>query len=266
MNRRILLIILVLSCFTSVFAQQNKNNDKVKSEISFLSSYDGMSLLMDDSSEVVLPSLSVLIENSRNSAQVMYYQTQKDADDRELKSIRRKWMEYIKLSASYQYGVTNSFLMYQESGIVVPPNDRYSNQSQSFYLLGAGLSIPLTEIFDRGNRIKKQKIVTKEKDYQAQMWHDEQAIKIIECYTQAMENIIMIKPLIEDYTIANAQYAVSEVDFVQGKLSIQELNKQKTTLAKSKYEMEKNKTTLLRNLLKLEVLSNTKIISDKGNF
>lgn len=245
---------------------QNKSDSLLFTRMDLIGNYEGESLFLDDSTEISLPPVSVLIENARTSAQVLYYQTQKEADDRELKSIKRSWLEYIKLSASYQYGVTNSYLMYAESGLVVPPNDRYTNQAQSYYILGAGISLPLTEIFDRRNRIKKQQIITREKDYQAQMWHDEQALRIIECYTLAMENIVMIKPLLEDYTLSSAQYAVSEVDFIKGKLSIQELNKQKTILAKSRSDLEKNKMSLLKNVLKLEVLSNTKIISDKGNF
>lgn len=264
MDRKFLLFIFFLSGITA-FGQQS-HDSTVFAGMNQIENYDGTSLFMDDSTEILLPPVWTLIENARNSAQVLYYQTQKDADERELKSIKRKWLEYFKINASYQYGVTNSYFMYAESGVALPPNDRYTNTAQSYYLLGGGISLPLTEIFDRRNRIKKQQIITKEKDYQAQMWHDEQAIRIIECYTLAMENIVMIKPLLEDYSLSSAQYAVSEVDFVKGKLSIQELNKQKTILAKSRSDLEKNKMSLLKNVLKLEVLSNTKIISDKGNF
>ncbi|MEG0890996.1 MAG: TolC family protein [Bacteroidales bacterium] len=262
MNRFFLVLIISLSSVT-VFGQQSLNTSVVPTNIDKFRNYEGVSFFMEDSTQILLPPINFLIENARNSAQVLYYQTQKEADDRELKSIKRKWMESIKLSASYQYGATNSYLMYSESGIIVPPNDKYTSQAQSYYLLGAGISLPLSEIFDRGNRIKKQKIITKEKDYQAQMWHDDQTIKIINCYTFAMENIVMMKQLLEDYTLSSAQYAVSEVDFVKGKLSIQDLNKQKTILARSKSELEKNKMSLIKNILTLEVLSNTKIISGK---
>lgn len=226
--------------------------------------YDGVSFMIDDSVSIALPPIALLIDNARQSAQVLFYDSQKAGVMNDIKSLRRKWLDYIKLTASYQYGVLDSYLMFAESGVAVPPNDRFTNQSQSYYLLGAGIYLPLSEIFDRGNKIKKQKALLTEKDYQSQMWHDDIAIKIIECYTQAMENIAMIKPLLEDYTLSSAQYAVSEVDFVKGQLSIQDLNRQKTLVARSRYELEKNRMTLVQNILKLEVLSNTKIISGKG--
>ncbi len=264
MYTKFLLFLFFLSGVTA--SAQNNIDSVLFDRMNMIGRYEGEALFLDDSTQIVLPPVSVLIENARTSAQVLFYQTQKEADDRELKSIRRKWLDYIKLNASYQYGVTNSYLMYAQSGIIVPPSDRYTNQAQSYYLLGAGISLPLTEIFDRRNRIKKQKTITREKDYQAQMWHDDQAIKIVECYTMAMENIVMIKPLLEDYTISSAQYAVSEIDFIKGKLTIQELNKQKTIVAKSRADMERNKMSLLKNILKLEILSNTKIISMNDNF
>ncbi|MEG0518741.1 MAG: TolC family protein [Bacteroidales bacterium] len=263
--KRVLLIWIVL-LFT-IPGRAQKTADSARLAImNQMEGGAGISMFMDDSTQISIPPISVLIDNAKNSAQVLYYQTQKDADDRELKSIRRKWMEYIKLSASYQYGVTNSYLMYQESGVVVPPSDKFTNQAQSYYILGAGISLPISEIFDRRNKIKKQQIITREKDYQAQMWHDEQAIRVIEYYTLAMENIAMMAPLLEDYTLSKAQYAVSEVDFVKGKLSIQDLNRQRTILAKSKSDLEKNRMSLIKNVLTLEVLSNTKIISDKKKF
>ena len=216
----------------------------------------------EDSILIRVTSVNELIHNARNSAQVKYYETQKEVDERDLRTIRRSWMTYIKLTASYQYGVADSYQMYSQADVIIPPNDKYTHQAQSYYLLGAGIYLPISEIFNISNRVKQQKIKTKEKDFQAQMWHDDQALKIVECYTEAMENMAVLYPLMEESSIAKAQYNVSEIDFVKGKIDIQELNRQKSMLLDVKVRYEKNKMNLIKNLLKLEILSNTKIIKN----
>lgn len=259
MKEKIVYLICLLCVSSGVFAQVKR--DSITINFGEFDGRNGATLQLEDSSIIKLPPVEVLIENAKGSAQVMFYQTQKEIDERELKSIRRKWLEFFKLNGSYQYGITNSYFMYSESGVPYPPSDKYTNQAQSYFLVGGGVSIPLLEIFNRGNRIKKQKLITKQQDYQAQMWHDDQALKIIECYSLAMENIVLIRPLLEDYYLSKAQFAVSEVDFIQGKLNIQEFNKQKTILVKSMVELQRNKMTLMKNLMQLEILSNTPIIT-----
>lgn len=224
----------------------------------------GSILTLDDSTIFMLPPVKTLIDNAKESAQVQFYKMQKDVDEREIKSIKRQWLNFFKFNASYQYGITNGYMVYQETGIA--SNDRYSNQAQSYFLVGGSIALPLVEIYDRANRIKKQKLMTKEKDYQAQMWHDDQAFRIIDCYTQVLEYLNSLDQLLQDYTSSYAQYKVSEIDFVRGKMSIQDLNRQEYLVARSRSAYEKARMMLIKNLLQLEVLSNTNIISGKGNY
>lgn len=260
--RKLLLLSIFALFLNSIYAQNENSNYSQKNIIFGASIFFEMA---NDSIFIKIPSLNELISNAKNSSQVKYYDAQKEVDEKRLKTIKRAWMDYIKLTASYQYGVVDSYMMYVQSDVVLPPNDKYSHQAQSYYLLGAGIYLPISEILNRRNKIKQQKLATKEKDLQAQMWHDDQSLKIVECYTEALENISLMNILMEEYSIAMAQYSVSEVDFVKGQIDIQELNRGKSMLSSAKINYEKNKMVLLKNILKLEILSNTNIISQRIN-
>ena len=51
-----------------------------------------------------LPPLGVLIDNSRQTAQMQYYNTAIDEAKTDLKTERRNWLKYFRATGNYQYG------------------------------------------------------------------------------------------------------------------------------------------------------------------
>ena len=48
-----------------------------------------------------LPPLEMLLDNARDNPQVSFYASNKLQEERELKTIRRSWLNYIKVNANY---------------------------------------------------------------------------------------------------------------------------------------------------------------------
>lgn len=211
-----------------------------------------------------LPPLYELLENARaQSPQVNQFASKKEQEEREIKTLRRSWLKNIKLNAQYSYGSTDvNSLMYYDKNLPVVQN--VTGTTQAWWTVGAGISLPLDEIFNRRNRIKQQRKRLESIEYEMNSWYDEICLKIIEAYTSAVENLSLLETSARSMVAAKAQYVAAEADFVNGKIDAQTLSRQKSIESSTIREYEQTRSLLNKALLQLEVLSKTPIISKPG--
>lgn len=217
------------------------------------------SLSPDDYLKLQLPPLEVLFENAKNSAAVDFYTVKMEEEASALKTEKRSWLKYFRVGSTYQWGlmgINSSF-----SDIDTPLFYQYSGARQNWYNIGATLSIPLDDFFDRGNRITRQELKTKATQMEMEKWHDEQKLRIIEVYTTAIKELSVLKLKTESLTFANAQYMEAEQDFLNGRLTAVELSVIKSRQMNALETYEDTKAELNKALLQLEVLSKTKILN-----
>ena len=205
-----------------------------------------------------LPPLEMLLDNARDNPQVSFYASNKLQEERELKTIRRSWLKYIKVNANYSYGMNN---IYNEN--FADQNYVYVNtgRKQWWYNVGVSLSLPFDEIFNRRNRIKRQEEKINSIQFEVERWYDDLSVKIIDAYTSAIENLSILQSVTEAMITAKAQYSVTEADFLNGAIDAQTLSRQRNVLNVAIREYEKTRANLTNALLRLEILSHTKIIS-----
>ncbi|MEG1621922.1 MAG: TolC family protein [Alistipes sp.] len=219
--------------------------------------------LMQLSSEQYLslqvPPLHTLLENARNSPQVAFYASNKSQEERGLKTIRRSWLRYIKLNGNYNYGSTNAYVNNFNS--LGDPYAVNTTNDQSWYTVGVSLSLPLEEIFNRRNRIQQQKEKINSIQFEVDRWYDDLSLKIIDAYTSAMQNLAILQSVTEAMMMAKAQYKISESDFINGAIDAQALSRQRNIQNVSIREFEETRALLTNALLRLEILSHTKIIN-----
>lgn len=211
-----------------------------------------------------LPPLHELLENARaQSPQVNQFASKKEQEEqeeREIKTLRRSWLKNIKLNAQYSYGSTDvNSLMYYDKNLPIVQN--VTGTTQAWWTVGAGISLPLDDIFNRRNRIKQQRKRLESIEYEMNSWYDEICLKIIEAYTSAVENLSLLETSARSMVAAKAQYAAAEADFVNGKIDAQTLSRQKSIEGSAIREYEQTRSLLNKALLQLEVLSKTPIIS-----
>lgn len=215
-------------------------------------------LTLEDYLALELPPLDTLLANARKSPIVEYQHVLTDVERYALKSTKRTWLKYFKLNTNYQYGMGNDNILYNETQM--PTYSRYTGKQQNWYNVGASVSFPLDEIFDRRNRIRQQESKLLAAQIEEERWFDDQSLKIIEAYTAAIQNLSILKIKAEAVTLANAQYEISKTDFINGKLDAQELSRQKNIQSSALTDYENSRAALNTSLLKLEVLSRTRII------
>ena len=114
-------------------------------------------LTPEDYIDMQLPPLHVLMENARHAPQVGYYESNREIEERELKTVRRNWMRNFKLNANYNYGSSDIYNQnYQDNSNQIWTTTT-TGREQSWWNVGASFSLPIDEIFNRRNKIKQQK-------------------------------------------------------------------------------------------------------------
>ncbi|WP_295958981.1 TolC family protein [uncultured Alistipes sp.] len=222
---------------------------------------DLQQLAPEDYINLQLPPLHTLMENARHAPQVGYYESNREIEERELKTVRRNWMHYFKLNANYNYGSSDIYNQnYQDSSIPVWTTTT-TGRDQSWWNVGASFSIPIDELFNRRNKIKQQKKRIENTQYDMDRWYDDLRLKIIDSYTSAVQQLSILRSAAEAMIAAQAQYRMSEADFVNGKLDAQALSRQKSIENVAIREYEQVRSNLNNALLRLEVLTHTPIIN-----
>lgn len=223
-------------------------------------------LAVEDFMEVKIPPLDVLLENARESPNVKYLEEYAVQQKRELKTVKRTWLKYIKLNAGYQYGNTVAYNYNNTGGdntgdIDTPIFIGGGMTSRSYYNVGASLSLPLDEIFNKRNKIKQQQSVIEGAQYEADRNFNQLALQIVDAYTMAMENLAILRSKAEAAELSSAQYKVTEQDFINGRIDAQTLSRQKNIESVNIREYETTRSSLLNAILRLEILSGTRIIN-----
>lgn len=209
--------------------------------------------------DLQLPPLQTLLDNARTSPQMAFYESNVDMERRELKTVRREWMTYLKFNGSYNYGSSDIYNQtYIDNGVPVVNN---SGRRQNYWNVGGSVSIPLSGILNRRNKIKQQKMRLEQVEHDLDRSFDELRLKIIETYSTVIEQLSSLQSVTEAMTMAQTNYAGAETDFLNGKLDMQSLARQKSIEASAIRAYEEVRRALNSALLQLEVFTNTPIIS-----
>lgn len=250
MMKKILLLCLLFPA-AAASAQQSVTPEEAYLNLAAMTPQDYIDLQ--------LPSLQTLLDNARTSPQMAFYENNVDMEARELKTVRREWLTYFKINASYNYGSTDIYNQtYIENGQPVIDN---SGRRQNFWNIGGGVSIPFSGIFNRRNKIKQQKKRIEQVENDLERSFDELRLKIIETYSTVIEQLSSLQSVTEAMTMAKTNYAGAETDFLNGKLDMQSLARQKSIEASAVRAYEEVRRSLNSALLQLEVFTNTPIIT-----
>lgn len=219
---------------------------------------DYSQLSEDDYSKIVLPPLSTLFENAKNSP-IYELADVKAAIERKLLQ-KEKWafLGFFSLRGSYQYGMFGNESTYTD--VAIAPYLTYSTQAQNGYTLGAGINIPLNDLFDLKGRVSRQRLTLKTAELEREVKYDEIKKNIIEMYAMATSQMQVLQMRSESLVLANVQYEISEKNFANGTIESSDLAIDKERQSQARESYEKSKFELTKSLMILEVISRTPII------
>lgn len=212
----------------------------------------------EDYSKIELPPLSVLFENAKNNPIYELADARATIERKLLKKEKWAFLGFFSLRGSYQYGMFGNESTYTD--VAVAPYLTYSTQAQNGYTIGAGLSIPLNDLFDLKGRVSRQRLMLKNAELEREIKYDEIKKNIIEMYTKATSQINVLKLRSESLILANVQYEISEKNFANGSIESNILAADKERQSSAREAFENSKFELAKSLMILEVISYTPII------
>ena len=211
---------------------------------------DYTQLSEEDYSNITLPPLSVLFENAKDNPIYEMADVKAAVERKLLAKEKRAFLGFFSLRGSYQYGTFGNESTYTD--VYVEPYPTYSTQAQNGYTVGAGVSIPLDDLFDLKARVSRQKLNLKSAELEREIKYDE-----IKMATSQMKVLQMRS---EGLVLANVQYEISEKNFANGTIESTDLATDKERQSQAREAYEKSKFELTKSLMMLEIISRTPII------
>ena len=222
---------------------------------------DYSQLSEEDYTKIVLPPLSVLFENAKNSPIYEMADVKARIERKLLQKEKWSFLGFFSLRGSYQYGMFGNESTYTD--VALAPYLTYSTQAQNGYTVGAGLSIPLDDLFDLKGKISRQRLTLRSAELEREVKYDEIKKNIIEMYAMATSQIRVLKMRSESLVLANVQYEISEKNFANGTIESSDLAVDKERQSTAREAYENSKFELTKSLMILEVISRTPIIIKK---
>lgn len=241
---------IVFSGLLFLFASANRVVAQEVTDISQLSE--------DDYKKIVLPPLSVLFENAKNSPIYEMADVKATIERKLLRKEKWSFLGFFSLRGSYQYGMFGNESTYTD--VALAPFLTYSTQAQNGYTVGAGLSIPLDDLFDLKGRVSRQRLTLRSAELEREVKYDEIKKNIIEMYAMATSQIKVLQMRSESLVLANVQYEISEKNFANGTIESGDLAEDKERQSTAREAYENSKFELTKSLMILEVISRTPII------
>lgn len=239
-----LILITLIFPFCSVLAQEMD--------------YDADDMEMEEYSSLTLPPIDLLFENAKDAPTYQMAVVAEDVERLLLRKEKRAWLNFFSIRGSFQYGMFGNDVTY--SDVSTPIVNSYNTAAQTSYSVGAGISIPLGDLFDLGGRVKRQRLHLRNAQLFKQQTFESIKQEIVQLYATAKAQLNILKLRAESVELANIQYKIVEKNFANGVASSDDLATQKENQSMTIQRFEDSKFELNKSLLILEIVSNTIII------
>lgn len=210
---------------------------------------------------MTLPPLSVFLDAVEENATVKRAQSEIDEAENELSLQKRDWWNLIRINAAYSYGKYN--MIGNASDELTPLYQTTMSSAQHSYNIGAGIAIPLGEFTNRKKKLKQFKYNIEQLQYAKEEIVESRQLMILEAYNTVTELLATIQAKAESAALYNAQMKISEYNFIQGKLDIAGLAKERGLRSGAVTDYAQARVALHNAIVLLEMLTNVRIINEK---
>lgn len=210
---------------------------------------------------ITLPPLDLLFENAKGSPTYELAKVKEQIERKLLAQEKRSFLGFFSLRGSYQYGMFGNESTYTD--VAIAPYLTYATQAQNGYTVGAGINIPLDDLFDLRARVKRQKLNIRSAELEREVKFEEMKREIILMYATATAQLSILRLHAEALTLANVQYEIAEKNFSNGTIDSSELSTEKSRQSVAQEKFENSKFELTKSLMILEVITRTPILRNK---
>ena len=211
-------------------------------------------------SEFHLPPLGVLYENAKQNPQILSLAKAQEIAQAEVAKQKRHIFSYVYGHASYSYGKTD--MWGQGSTAYNMILQQYQGSTQSYWNVGVNLNVPLEDILDLGAAVKRKKLLVDQARIEKDLAFDKVKKEIATLYISITNNLVALKTSSEAAAIYQGAGALTQEDFHQGNLSIEEFAHTKMYEIGTVQGYQTLQTQITTDIITLEILTHTPILTN----
>src|SRR5574344_2936855 len=182
--KRLLLLLVLTGAGTAAHAQLDESGISA----GFFDSSENNTL---NFSTFHLPPLSVLYENAKQNPQILSLAKAEELARAEVLKQKKHIFTYISGHASYSYGMTD--MWGNNSSTYNPVVYQYQGNKQAYWNVGASLSIPVEDILDLGQSVKRKRLAAEQAEYNKDIMFDQLKLQIATLYVKITNDLVALK-------------------------------------------------------------------------
>lgn len=251
--KRLILMTIIAGAGTQAYAQFDESGiaagffDSSKDkEISF--------------SEFHLPPLAILFENAKANPQIMSLEKAQQIAQAEVAKQKRHIFSYLRAHASFSYGKGDSWGT--SSGAYSPMLMQYQGTESNYWNLGASLNLPLEDILDLTASVRRKKLEVDQAVIAKDIAFDQLKLQIATLFVRITNNLVSLKSLGEAAAAYQGAGSLNREDFENGNMNIEAYANTKMYEAGQVSGYQALQTSITTDILTLEILTHTPIITN----
>src|SRR5574344_426598 len=207
-----------------------------------------------------LPPLAVLFENAQMNPKILTLAKAQEIAQAEVAKQKRHIFSYVTGHASYGYGKTDmwgnnsstySSIIYQYQGSV-----------SSYWNVGVNLAVPVEDILDLGAAVRRKRLAVEQAQIAKDEAFDDLKLQIATLYVKITNDLVLLKAAGENAAIAQGGGQLNQEDFHNGNMTIESFAATKMRESSSVAEYQNMQTQITVNILTLEILTHTPILTN----
>ena len=211
-------------------------------------------------SEFHLPPLAILFENAKSTPAIMTLEKARQLAQAEVAKQKRHIFSYVQGYASYSYG--KSDMWGNNSSSTNMMIYQFQGSEQSYWNVGARLSLPLEDVLDLGASVKRKKLEVDQAVLAKDIAYDQLKLQIASLFVKITNNLVKLKTYGEAAAAYQGAGALNREDFENGNMTIEDFAGTKMYESSNVNQYQTLQTEITTDIITLEIITHTPIITN----
>jgi len=207
-----------------------------------------------------LPPLAVLFENAKANPQILRMAKVQELKEAETVKEKKNVFSFVSAHAGYSYGKADVWA--NNSSTLSPILYQFQANEQSYWHVGVSVNIPLVDLLDLGQSVKRKRLEAEQAQYEKDNAYDQLKFEIAQLYVRITNSLVALKTLSETAAIYQGAGALNLEDFHNGNMTIAAFAKTKEYEAGAVSGYQNLQTQITNDIIQLEILTHTPIITN----
>lgn len=215
--------------------------------------------LLSETETIELPPLSDFLNAAYDNATIKFQEASIDEKRANYIIAKRNWLNYFRVNGSYSYGVFSALT--NSTNVDTPLFQAWSGTAQHTYNIGASVSVSIGDLVNTKQKMNVQKAIMRQAQYQYDNAVENRKLTILNAYNSVVEQLATIRAKAEAAAMYEAQMKISENEFVNGQMSLENLSLERARRTGALITFQECKVQLHNAITLLELLTNIKILN-----